>query len=398
MATALERVLAEYKAAIREGMARTLWVTAYGDFVEEQRNSKARGHADLERPGPGEDWEDYAPATPEAAEKAADDLIALFEAANDGSPVVQMFGVAMQVDRGRTDEYDLLAHKDVAHIAGVTPDTAGTKRIRKELARLPRSQRCDPSCPGWAVFDGDNIQRCDECARAARRVVPGNFRILDDEVARLPEAKKALAEELGETDLVIAEEFGSDLAMMGLGTGVSWFDGHKDRVEWFVFEIHGPRHFECSFDGRYLTWDGGNDDTGLKMTGLDLGRIIDVNPDDVEYTRHRYVFSFHAGMTNSGPLQERLLLIHANDEGDALDEGIDWVVENAPGHLADDEVHEAYDDAIRNGLSQEAAHDLSEMDYMSGGNAGNFISRENVQIIATDPTDEQLVEIGHAER
>ncbi len=28
-------------------------------------------------------------------------------------------------------------------------------------------EQCSPGCPGWVVFNGNEIQRCDECARFA---------------------------------------------------------------------------------------------------------------------------------------------------------------------------------------------------------------------------------------
>lgn len=47
----------------------------------------------------------------------------------------------------------------------------------------------------------------------------------------------------------LAYEFGSGLAAMSLGTGVSWFDDHKQ----FALELPS---FECHFDGTDLHWSG----------------------------------------------------------------------------------------------------------------------------------------------
>lgn len=53
-----------------------------------------------------------------------------------------------------------------------------------------RNLRCDPSCPGWFVnSERAEIQVCDECSFA------NGLDVDDDDVAELPEAQSALAEE-----------------------------------------------------------------------------------------------------------------------------------------------------------------------------------------------------------
>lgn len=56
-----------------------------------------------------------------------------------------------------------------------------TKQIRMRLAT--RETCDDPACPGWAVFNGCEIQRCDTCCPAS---------LTDADVASLPEAGAAL--------------------------------------------------------------------------------------------------------------------------------------------------------------------------------------------------------------
>lgn len=55
-----------------------------------------------------------------------------------------------------------------------------------------RSEKCSDSCPGWDVFDSDqyglHIAACDECVRGS------DLPLYDEDVARLPEAKLALAD------------------------------------------------------------------------------------------------------------------------------------------------------------------------------------------------------------
>lgn len=57
---------------ILESMARTLWVTAYADAVEDWGNENGEAHPDHPRARGGQDWFDVAPETPqEAKDKAA---------------------------------------------------------------------------------------------------------------------------------------------------------------------------------------------------------------------------------------------------------------------------------------------------------------------------------------
>lgn len=55
-----------------EHIARTLWLCAYADGIEETEGDKITGP----RPGAGEDWDDYAPDTPAEALHKATELAA----------------------------------------------------------------------------------------------------------------------------------------------------------------------------------------------------------------------------------------------------------------------------------------------------------------------------------
>ena len=116
--------------------------------------------------------------------------------------------------------------------------------------------------------------------------------------------------------------------------------------------------------------------------GLAIGRgmkIIPVNGHDRRWTRHRYILSFGAyGSTR--------LMVWANHLEDALDEAIDWIADNAPGLLCDDEVSEEYERAIKEGLSEEEAHERATEDTTCGGNAGHYILSYEWSIVAEDPT------------
>lgn len=60
------------------GAAKAFFVTAYADFVEDDHDDlsddERDARAELPRPGPGEDWEDYAPEPPPAAYALAGEL------------------------------------------------------------------------------------------------------------------------------------------------------------------------------------------------------------------------------------------------------------------------------------------------------------------------------------
>lgn len=82
-AEVLRNELGHYAIAIiYMGMARALWVTSYADWVENMVEDKAQ--RDL-GPGPGGEWDDVTPDTPESADQAAEDLVVLIERANNAS-------------------------------------------------------------------------------------------------------------------------------------------------------------------------------------------------------------------------------------------------------------------------------------------------------------------------
>ncbi len=106
--------------------------------------------------------------------------------------------------------------------------------------------------------------------------------------------------------------------------------------------------------------------------------LVSVNPTDSHWTRHRYILAFGAyGWTK--------LLVWANSLDDALNEAIDWLVDNAPGHIVDDQVQEAYDEAIAAGMSDDKAAEVSTADCTSGGNCGNYILSYEWCVVSEDP-------------
>jgi hypothetical protein len=122
------------------------------------------------------------------------------------------------------------------------------------------------------------------------------------------------------------------------------------------------------------------------MKGPKIGSLTIVNANDSDWTKHNYVLSF-------GAYGELRLLVWANSLEDALDEAIDWLVDNAPGHIVDDQVNEAYEAAIAEGKSEDEAHEEAEVDTTSGGNCGNHILSHEWAIVAEDPSSDELLGI-----
>lgn len=178
-----------------------------------------------------------------------------------------------------------------------------------------------------------------------------------------------------------AFDFGGYLADMALGTGRSWFDDHKQ------FELKKP-FFECHFDGDELYWSGGTHD--VREVSGKIGNLIVVNHDSQPFTDHSYVLRF-GGFTEAGATY---LLIYADSLGDALDEFIDWIREERPDSLADEQVTEQYNENIAAGMSEHDAISDAESDTTQGGNYGNYIHSEDWSLVAEDPSEESLQKIG----
>ena len=108
-----------------------------------------------------------------------------------------------------------------------------------------------------------------------------------------------------------------------------------------------------------------------------------VNPCDKSWTDSRFILHF-------GAYGETRLMVYADHLQDALDESIDWIAENAPGLLCDDEVNEAYQEAIDEGKTEDEAWEIAEQDTTCGGNCGNRILSWEWGILAENPSKEQI--------
>lgn len=125
------------------------------------------------------------------------------------------------------------------------------------------------------------------------------------------------------------------------------------------------------------------------------------------YPRTRFLLAFGAyGWTK--------LLVWANYLEDALDEAIDWIADNAPGLLCNDQVAEDYREALARLTEENAAlpeeerrseedleseaYDESTEDTTCGGNAGDYILSHEWCIMAEDPSREDLLQVMDRDR
>lgn len=195
-----------------------------------------------------------------------------------------------------------------------------------------------------------------------------------------------------------AGDFGQGFAALAMDQGFGWFDNHKE----FSYE---KVRFECTYDGDELTWRwvgdrdfrGGGSADVREVSGR-IGRIIVVN--DVSFYRHSFVFR-----VGQGAAQDiHYLLVGAEGIDTALDEMIDWIAENEPDLIINDQVHEAYLEAMKernadptdyNSDESQDAMQEAEVDTTSGGNAGDHIDSDSWNIVVEDPTDDVLQKFGH---
>jgi hypothetical protein len=110
-----------------------------------------------------------------------------------------------------------------------------------------------------------------------------------------------------------------------------------------------------------------------------------VNVSDRSWYRNSYVLWF-------GNCIPTNLMIWANNLGDALDIAGDWLAEFAPGRLANEQVEEAYAQALLDGLTEDevTAGSLCDVTVLDGG---NYILNWEWGITAENPTRKQLAEI-----
>lgn len=110
-----------------------------------------------------------------------------------------------------------------------------------------------------------------------------------------------------------------------------------------------------------------------------------LNPHDRDWTKHRFVLWFGACGTTR-------ILVWANGLEDALDECVDWLAENAPGHLCDDMVKEEYGSAIADGHTEEEAIAEAEADTTLC-DGGHYLLSYEWGIHCEDPSREDILQL-----
>lgn len=108
-----------------------------------------------------------------------------------------------------------------------------------------------------------------------------------------------------------------------------------------------------------------------------------VNGTDRSWVKHRYVLWF-------GAYRDTQLMVWGNSLDTALDIAVDWIVDNAPGLLCDDQVQEAYLEAIAEGETEEDAQATAMVDTTCAGNCGNYLHSWEWGVVVEDPTREQI--------
>lgn len=111
--------------------------------------------------------------------------------------------------------------------------------------------------------------------------------------------------------------------------------------------------------------------------------IVLVNPTDRDWTTQNFILCF-------GAYGNTVLRVWANSLDCAFDEAIDYIAEFCPGLLYDEQVTEAYNEAIQNGMSEDEAMDEATIDMTIGGNCGNYIASWEWQIVCENPTRNDL--------
>jgi hypothetical protein len=105
-------------------------------------------------------------------------------------------------------------------------------------------------------------------------------------------------------------------------------------------------------------------------------RVTMINPTEKSYHRCAFVLWF-------GAYGETRLHVYADSLEDALDECVDWAVDHAPGLLADEQVREAYQEALAQRIAAgadatderviEECQQEAEIDTTTAGNGGNYL-------------------------
>lgn len=115
-----------------------------------------------------------------------------------------------------------------------------------------------------------------------------------------------------------------------------------------------------------------------------MNTIHVVNGSERAFTTSRFILAFGAyGWTR--------LMVWADHLEDALDIAVDWIAENAPGLLANEQVEAAYREAIAEGMSEEEAHIRATEDMTCAGNHGDYVASWEWTIVAENPSRSEVL-------
>lgn len=107
---------------------------------------------------------------------------------------------------------------------------------------------------------------------------------------------------------------------------------------------------------------------------------------DRQWCKQRFIFWF-------GSCGATYLMAWGNGLEDALEKCVDWLVDNAPGILCDDEMQEEYNRAIAEGKSEEQAQEEAETDVTVFGHSGyHGIRSDDWGICMENPTRAEILE------
>jgi hypothetical protein len=364
-----------YQETILDGMARALWIMAFSEWSDENNKcrwcERAIWSQDPDHPhvmGEDLEWID------ESGSGDCPDSDEGHEPSEHGASGIEFSGEDLDDVVPETPDAAYLAAHDLQKLL------AASEGVKKEASAMS------------------------ELFEMAMTVHTGEpFQFGEDDDKRADSKKKR---EKQHAKLELAEKFGHDIAMESLGHGTGWGDDHVTKRDNAEFAPAIPR-FHVHYDGEELTWGGEAREPGnlkgedrsrtgtqearyaaadLPITAGKLGKLDVINNDQASFHDHRFVVQ----------IARSKFLVWADDDGDALDEVIDYIADQPPtlgGLLADETYEERFKDALKKfkGNRDKADEEASEGLYM-GGNAGNYVDTSEVHI-TRDPTREQLYQI-----
>jgi hypothetical protein len=426
----LDEIKVQYESQILEGMARTLWVMAYANFIE--GDPPGEQYEDLPRPGSGEDWDEVAPETPDAAMQAATALAELISSQEMSLP--DLYDLAMTVHKGEPFEFtEEGLDSDHPHDApsrfgsdlAMGALGSGVDWCDDHVCKRPNAV-FEPKMPRFeCYFDGNELVWSGSGekgyagggrgkARQPRRTTSNNASVvsyletasideetgdvdsdseLDDEWTVDEDTDEPYwlqaAEHIRDTSSGNVEPsssaFHSNIWYTDTDPNVNYQTGEETRRSYHLrnFSEADERRIHDELTGR--TVQGRRRYPGLLY--LNEGDY-DVFGPGRGNGGHTFVLRY-GGFTEA---TATYLVVYAMGLEEAVDEMIDWLEDSHPEALqhVDEMIEEAYKEALEEGLDEDEAMQQAETDTTSGGNHGRHIMSEDWSIVAEDPDEADL--------